>query len=186
MTADERERRGVAAEVGRSARAWAPYVALAVLVAAASAVSGALSGPGASSAFVPTADARDTMGAVLYLVSVSAVMVVGGVFVGLPTVALLALQGRMFGSALAGLAAEVGTEAALAMAWPAAAVALTALVFVAAIPLRGLHYAARMIRETPPPSVPSRRFVGEAVLLGVLAVLGFVLAATLATGATTG
>jgi len=174
---------GIAFSAGASARQWAPYVGLAAVVFAAGAVAGALSGAAEASAFVPAVGERgDATGSFLYLLSVAAVMVVGGAFVATPTVVLLGLQGYQFGAALAALAGTIGTADALAAAGPAAAMALPALWLVAAIPLRGLHSAARLVRESPPPLVPTERLVGESVVIVGVGLAGLFVATTLATG----
>jgi uncharacterized membrane protein SpoIIM required for sporulation len=178
MTESGVARSGPATRVGNSARQWAPYVGLAAAVFVASTAWGFAVGASQPSAFVP--GSADGTAGFLSLVSVAAVMVVGGVFVGLPTVALLGLEGSKFGGSLAGLVAVRGSADAITLAAPAAVLAVPALVVVAAIPLRGLHYAARMIREDSAPAVPTERLVGEAVSILVAAVLALYLATTLA------
>lgn len=176
--------RGVVAYARGSARQWAPYVGVAALVFLVATVAGAATGATEPSAFVPEVGAAggDALDSFLYLLSVAAVMIVGGGFVTLPTFALLGLQGYQFGGSLATLAASAGTVDALIAAAPAAVLALPALWLVAAIPLRGLHYGARMVRETPPPDVRTERLVGEAVAMAVLAILALWVAVTLAAG----
>lgn len=172
---------------GRSARHWAPYATLAAVVFAAGAVWGAIAGPPEPSAFVPgvgDASAGGT-GAFLYLISVAAVMIVGAVFVALPTVALLGLQAAQFGGSVAELATARGTGPALALAAPPAILAVPALVLVAAIPLRALHYASRMLRDETAPTVPSQRLVAESVAITAVSVLALFAATTLAAGPAT-
>jgi hypothetical protein len=172
---------------GHSVRHWAPYAGLATVVFAIGAAWGAVTGAAPESAFVPAVAGGSSGGTATFLslVSVAAVMIVGGVFVALPTVALLGLQGYQFGGSLATLARTTGTADAVALAAPAAALAVPALVLVAALPLRALHYASRMILDEPAPAVPTERLVAEAVAIVAVAVVALYLATTLAAGAAT-
>lgn len=174
---------GEAGVVASVLRHWAPYVGFAATIFVASAAAGVALEAGGPSPFVPEsagADAGSDAPAIfLGLLSTAALMVLGGVFVGLPTVALLAQQGYEFGGAFATLVGETGLEEALALAGPPALVGGLALWLAGAIPLRGLHAGARMITDRDL-STTTERIVAESLLLGALSLAGLGVAAVLA------
>lgn len=164
-------------------RHWAPYVGLAAAAFVASAVAGAALGAGGPSSFVPGSGAgtADAAGTFLAHLSTVALMVLGGVFVGLPTAVLLALQGYEFGGAVAALVSSIGVGEAVALVGPPALVGLPALWLAAAIPLRGLHAGARHFTDRQL-STSTERITGESALALALALAGLALAAVLAAG----